>query len=158
MQSAALFIGCCGMFAGGLLTDGCRRWLGARWGRRAPLLIALSGCAVALVCVPLLPNAWAAVVVLGLMAFLVDLHNPVLWAFAQDVGGKNVGAALGFGNMWGNLGAALSPILLGSVRQSFDWNAAFLVGAGAFVVAAIAAMQLDATKPLQPSPSGVDQN
>jgi sugar phosphate permease len=84
------------------------------------------------------------------MAFLVDLHNPVIWAFAQDVGGKNVGAALGFGNMWGNLGAALSPVLLGAIRDAVDWNAAFVVGALAFLVATVSASFLNATRPLDP--------
>jgi MFS family permease len=148
MQSTALFIGCCGMFFGGWLTDGCRYFLGPRWGRRLPLMIALAGCALALGMVPLLPSPWTVVLVLGLMAFLVDLHNPVIWAFAQDVGGKNVGAALGFANMWGNLGAALSPVLLGTIRDALHWNAAFVVGAVAFLVATVCAAFLDATRSL----------
>jgi ACS family glucarate transporter-like MFS transporter len=150
MQSTALFMGCCGMFLGGWLTDGCRYLFGPCWGRRVPLMIALTGCAAAMGSVPLLPSPWAAVLVLGLMAFLVDLHNPVIWAFAQDVGGKNVGAALGFGNMWGNLGAALSPVLLGAIRDAVDWNAAFVVGALAFLVATVSASFLNATRPLDP--------
>ncbi|MBA2225275.1 MAG: MFS transporter [Thermogemmata sp.] len=152
MQSTALFIGCCGMFFGGWVTDGCRYAFGVRWGRRVPLIIALAGCALALGIVPLLTSPWAVVLVLGVMAFLVDLHNPVLWAFAQDVGGKNVGAALGFGNMWGNLGAALSPVLLGAIREAFDWNAAFMVGAVAFLAATASAACLDATRPVEADP------
>ena len=46
MQTAVLVIGCCGMFFGGMLTDGLRAWLGPRLGRSVPLGIALGGCAV----------------------------------------------------------------------------------------------------------------
>lgn len=152
MQSTALFIGCCGMFFGGWLTDGCRYAFGVRWGRRLPLIVALAGCALALGIIPLLQSPWAVVLMLGVMAFLVDLHNPVVWAFAQDVGGKNVGTALGFGNMWGNLGAALSPVLLGAIREAFDWNAVFVVGAVAFLIATTCAVRLDATHPLEADP------
>ena len=54
---------------------------------------------------------------LRVMAFLVDLGIPSIWAFAQDVGGRHVGAALGWGNMWGNLGAAASPVALQIIRD-----------------------------------------
>jgi sugar phosphate permease len=88
------------------------------------------------------------VAALGVMAFLVDLHNPTIWSFAQDVGGKNVGAALGFGNMLGNLGAALSPILLTEVRDAAGWSAVFTCCGCSFVAAALCACLLDATKPV----------
>ena len=84
------------------------------------------------------------------MAFLVDLHNPTIWSFAQDVGGKNVGAALGWGNMWGNLGAAISPVLLTAIRTEAGWNAAFIVCGFSFTAAAICGLLLDATKPVDP--------
>jgi nitrate/nitrite transporter NarK len=82
------------------------------------------------------------------MAFLVDLHNPAVWSFAQDVGGKNVGAALGWGNMWGNLGAALSPVLLNAIRHAAGWNTAFICCGIAFACAAVCGLMLDATKPV----------
>jgi sugar phosphate permease len=154
MQSTALFIGCCGMFFGGFLTDACRDWFGPVWGRRIPLIVAIMGCSLMLLSIPVWSEPWVVVAALGLMAFLVDLHNPVIWAFAQDVGGKNVGVALGFGNMCGNLGAALSPIVLGTVRQLVDWNTAFLVGASAFAVAAGCSLLLNASRSLEVHPRG----
>ena len=93
------------MFFGGFVTDMLRGWLGPRYGRSLPIGVALGVCALAFFMAPALPSAWAVVAALGVMAFLVDLSNPSIWSFAQDVGGRNVGAALGWGNMWGNLGA-----------------------------------------------------
>ena len=90
MQSVALITGCCGMFLGGFATDLMRRWLGPRYGRSIPIGVTLGFCSLAFLIAPLLPSAWAVVAALGLMAFLVDMHNPSIWSFAQDVGGKNV--------------------------------------------------------------------
>jgi MFS family permease len=150
MQSMVLFIGCTGMILGGVVTDYLRKWLGPRLGRSLPLAVTLGGCAAALFLVPTFASVWAVVAALGVMAFLVDLHNPTVWSFAQDVGGKNVGAALGFGNMWGNFGAALSPIALTAIRSEAGWNAAFVFCGCAFAVAAVCGFLLDATKPVDP--------
>lgn len=154
MQTVVLGIGCVGMLSGGVVTDLVRRRLGPRLGRSVPIVAALGGCAAAVVSVPWLGSAWAVVGVLGLMAFLVDMHNPSIWSFAQDVGGKSVGAALGFGNMWGNLGAALSPVLLVAVKNAAGWDVVFMVGGAAFTAAAGCGLMLDASKPVEPESAG----
>ena len=104
MQSTALTIGCLGMIFGGVVTDVLRRRLGPRLGRSVPIATTLSGCAAVFFLIPGLPSAWAVVVALGVMAFLVDLHNPSIWSFAQDVGGKNVGAGARVGEHVGEPG------------------------------------------------------
>ncbi|HYH68139.1 MAG TPA: MFS transporter [Urbifossiella sp.] len=149
MQSVVLAVGCCGMLLGGVVTDALHRRLGPRLGRSVPIGTALAGCAACMFLVPALPTPWAVVAALGVMAFLVDLHNPSVWSFAQDVGGKNVGAALGWGNMWGNLGATASPPLLGNVARAAGWDAAFYLCGGLFVAAAVCGFLLDATKPVE---------
>jgi MFS family permease len=149
MQSAALTIGVLGMACGGVFTDWLRARLGPKRGRSVPIGVALSGCAAVFFVVPALPSAWAVIFALGLMAFLVDMHNPSIWSFAQDVGGKNVGAALGWGNMWGNLGAAVSPVLLTKIRLAAGWNTAFVCCGAAFAAAALCGLMLDATKPVE---------
>ena len=148
MQSTALTIGIFGMVFGGVFTDWLRKKLGPKLGRSVPIAATLSMCAVAFLVVPTLPTAWAVVTALGVMAFFVDMHNPSIWSFAQDVGGKNVGAALGWGNMWGNLGAALSPVLLTEIRLLAGWNTAFICCGIAFAAAAVCGLMLDATKPV----------
>jgi MFS family permease len=157
MQSTALTIGLCGMIFGGLFTDLMRAKLGPKYGRSVPIAVTLSGCALVFFALPSLPTAWAVVIALGVMAFCVDMHNPSIWSFAQDVGGKNVGAALGWGNMWGNLGAALSPVLLNAIRQEAGWNAAFLCCGLAFACSATCGLLLDATKPVDAPPAPVEK-
>jgi nitrate/nitrite transporter NarK len=83
-----------------------------------------------------------------MMSLCQDLGNPSVWAYAQDVGGKNVGTALGFGNMLGNLGAALSPRLIGEVRRAGGWEAAFVLCAMVYLCAAVCGLLLDASKPV----------
>ena len=150
MQSTALAIGCLGMIFGGVTTDWLRRLLGPKLGRSVPIAATLSVCAAAFFVAPSLPSAWAVVIALGMMAFFVDMHNPSIWSFAQDVGGKKVGAALGWGNMWGNLGGALSPIVINAIKSQGGWNAAFVFCGLAFVAAAVCGLLLDATKPVDP--------
>ncbi|HEX4611542.1 MAG TPA: MFS transporter [Urbifossiella sp.] len=150
MQSVVLYVGCTGMVLGGVVTDALRKRLGPRLGRSVPIGTTLGGCAAAMFLIPALPTPWAVVAALGVMAFLVDLHNPSIWSFAQDVGGRNVGAALGWGNMWGNLGAAVSPRLLGAVARSAGWDAAFILSGVLFAAAAVCGFLLDATKPVEP--------
>jgi MFS family permease len=148
MQSTALTIGLLGMVLGGVFTDWLRARLGPKLGRSVPIGITLSGCAVAFLVIPTLPSAWAVIFALGAMAFCVDLHNPSIWSFAQDVGGKKVGAALGWGNMWGNFGAALSPVLLTEIRLAAGWNVMFVCCGVALASAAVCGLFLDATRPV----------
>jgi nitrate/nitrite transporter NarK len=149
MQSTALTIGVVGMLCGGVFTDWMRARLGPKRGRSVPIAAALTGCAAAFLVIPALPSAWAVIFALGAMAFLVDVHNPSIWSFAQDVGGKNVGAALGWGNMWGNLGAAVSPVLLTKIRLLAGWNTAFVCCGAAFAAAAVCGLMLDATRQVE---------
>jgi nitrate/nitrite transporter NarK len=93
-------------------------------------------------------------VAFSIVAFSTDLGNPALWAYCQDVGGRHVGSILGWGNMVGNLGAAIAPSIynavLGEKPGVSDWNTMFAVCAGAFVISGLCALGVDATKPVAP--------
>jgi sugar phosphate permease len=149
MQSMVLLIGCAGMILGGMATDTLRKKLGPRLGRSLPVAVTLAGCSAAMFLAPTLRSAWAVVAALAVMAFMVDFHNPSIWSFAQDVGGKNVGAALGWGNMLGNLGAAISSRLIGGVARAEGWDTAFTVCGVVFATVAVLGLLLDATKPVE---------
>ncbi len=134
-----------GMLIGGILTDALVRKFGLRWGRSVPITFALVMCSAMYLGCMILPNVYLVIVAFGFMALFADLAIPGLWAFAQDIGGKNTAATLGWGNMMGNFGAALSPVLLGAIKRSdWGWNGVFVVCAGCFVFAAFMALGLDA--------------
>ncbi len=154
--SLPLGVGLVGMFAGGFLTDALTKRVGLRWGRALPIGVSLFVCSMACAVASMTTDYMLVVAMLCVMAVFVDLGIPAVWAFAQDIGGRHTGAALGWANMWGNLGAAASPVLLGWVQRSFavpgvstsGWPAAFAVCATTFSLAAVAALFLNATKPL----------
>ncbi|MBM3804726.1 MAG: MFS transporter [Acidimicrobiia bacterium] len=149
MVSVVLFVGMGGMLLGGWLTDWVTRRLGVRWGRALPLGVSrLLAAAVFLSCLwidsPVMLTAAFAVV-----AFATDLGVSCVWAYAQDVGGSHTGAVLGWGNMWGNFGAGISPVLATWVVQSWDvnqdWHEAFVLFAASFLVAGLAGLGMNAT-------------
>jgi sugar phosphate permease len=146
-----LVAGWFGMLGGGWLTDRLTPILGLRWGRALPMSVSrFIAMGAFLACLlPLSP--WGVTAAFAVVAFATDLGIGALWAFKQDVGGRHVGSILGWGNMWGNFGAAVSPVLLNSmVGESKHWDGAFLACAGAFLIAGLAAIGIDARIPVVP--------
>jgi len=156
-------VGWAGMLLGGPLTDILARKLGLRWGRALPMgLSRFTAMAGYLVC--LLPYVipglelplWVYVSAFALVAFSTDLGISAVWAFQQDIAGKHVGSALGWGNMWGNFGAAIaSSILL--VPSRVGWDGVFMICAGAFFISGVSALLIDARVPLKIEPSEAAQ-
>jgi sugar phosphate permease len=149
-----LTVGWAGMLWGGRLTDRLVGALGLRWGRALPMgLTRFLAMAAYLVCLADVP-VWVAVAAFSLVAFATDLGVPAVWAFCQDVGGSHAGSVLGWGNMWGNFGAFIAPRFLIWVIQTapgeYDWDRAFLACAAAFFLSGVAALAIDASKPVVP--------
>ena len=146
-----LIVGFFGMLLGGMFTDFMAR--GGRSLRRARAFPwgggALCAAAAFAVC-PLLDNPWSITAMMAIVAFSVDFAVPSVWAFTQDVGGKYVGSVLGFGNMFGNFGAAVSGPLLAYISMEYSWNFMFLVCAGVLCVSSAAGFLVDASRPLVP--------
>lgn len=157
--------GILGMYLGGWWTDLATQYGGRKWGRRLPVLATRFGAGLgyaicltlSICCVPgsgWLP--WAYVAALCLMAFSVDMGNPAVWGYAQDVGGKFTGSVLGWANMWGNLGAAVAPLIYNSVLgehpRTSDWTAMFGICLLAFVLSGLCSLVMDSTKPLSRGP------
>ncbi len=149
-SSYPLLIGIIGMFFGGFITDALTKRLGVRWGRALPLGSALLICSTAYILAAGSADYRLIVVLLCIMAVFVDIGVPAIWAFSQDIGGKHVAAALGFGNMLGNFGAAISPLLLGVIQRSQGWPVVFLFCGASFAIAAGLALCMNANKPLLP--------
>lgn len=143
-----IFVGMFGMFAGGWVTDGLTRLTGQRWGRRLPVVLTRFAAALAFISCLLLNTPWAVTIALCVVAVCTDLGTPALWAFCQDTGGRHVGSVLGWGNMWGNIGAALTPYVMGSIARAAGWDWVFISGMAVFVLSGLVAFRLDATEPL----------
>lgn len=154
-------IGMCGGFLGGRWVDWLLPRIGLKWSRSLPPIItrfiAAGGYGMCLFFAAqpagsALNSPYAFTAAFCLIYFSVDLGQSAFWAYAQDAGGKYVGSVLGWGNMWGNLGAAFGPLLynylLGETPGLDEWNSLFWLGLIAFVFAGIATFGLDASKPV----------
>jgi MFS transporter, ACS family, glucarate transporter len=173
MASVPAWVSCIGLLIGGIVTDALAKRFGVKWARSLPLGVMLTIGAMAFFAsaslsqtpiellfvtggislpsvVPSLSNPWLMVAFLSIVAISTDLSNPSIWSFAQDVGGKATGAALGWGNMFGNIGAAMSPVLLGEIRIEFGWSAVFITCGISYLIGATAGLLMDARKPLMP--------
>jgi ACS family glucarate transporter-like MFS transporter len=147
-QLAILCTGIVGMIFGGWLTDRLVHTYGLRWGRMIPLIGSKAIVAIAWVGCIFVNDPLVFTLMMCLVAWGTDLGNPPMWAFSQDVGGRHIGGVLGWANMWGNIGAAVAPILLAIVSNRLGWGAAFGLCALSQLIAALAALGIDATKPI----------
>ena len=152
MQTIPLTMGILGTFVGGHLTDWLVGRLGLRWGRMAQVMVTRLFCVLAFAACPFLTDPWAVTIAMSIVAFSVDLGVAPTWAFMQDVGGRSAGSILGWANMWGNLGAAVSPMLISLVLEQTNrnWTAVFALCAAGFVMALICGFGVDARKPIAP--------
>ncbi|QDU93220.1 MFS transporter [Lignipirellula cremea] len=147
LASMPLVFGWVGILVGGWLTDHLTQRFGLRY-RTASIVLGRFMAAAAFLSCMYAPNVWFATAAFALIAFSNDLCNPASWAFKQDVGGRYVGAILGWTNMFGNFGAALSPVLLNEIITRFGWSPTFMTGAAAFAIAGFAAVGIDASIPV----------
>ncbi|MFP6649211.1 MAG: MFS transporter [Pirellulaceae bacterium] len=148
MVMVPFLVGFPGMLLGGIVTDKLVSLVGVRWARRLPWIVSKSIAVFAFAACPLLDSPWAVTAMMATVAFCVDFGNPASWAFTQDVGGKHVGSVLGFGNMWGNLGAAVSPILLAWIFVTYSYSHMFYTCAGLFTISTICSFFIDASTPV----------
>ncbi|HQX52906.1 MAG TPA: MFS transporter, partial [Planctomycetaceae bacterium] len=153
MVTIVLSTGMIGQLIGGWATDLSVRTLGLRIGRVLPISLASAMAGLAYMSCLLFDNVWAIVACCALVSLMTDVGNPSIWAFMQDIGGRSTATVFGWANMWGNFGAAFSasmvPVLMtwGSQHGS-GHSLVFIACGGAFFIAGIAAMGMDATKPM----------
>jgi MFS transporter, ACS family, glucarate transporter len=154
------------LLIGGWWTDWLTKKHGKRIGRTLPIAYARFAGAAAMLACYFLDDPWAITFALCAFAMVNDSGLPAIWAYNLDVGGRNVGLILGWGNMLGNLGAAVSAYALGFVLKRFvdfdgawtidqaktGYGAIFLTCAGVALVMGFVSLLIDATKPI-----GVDE-
>jgi ACS family glucarate transporter-like MFS transporter len=151
MVSIVLAMGMLGQLLGGRIADWSVRSFGLRVGRVLPIAVAnfLAGLAY-LVCMRL-DSAWGVVACCAVVSLMTDVANPSIWAFMQDVGGRNTGSVFGWGNMWGNFGAAahskLIPVVL-ALGNSGGWGYTFVfvTCAASYFIAGSCALGMNATR------------
>jgi fucose permease len=108
------------------------------------------GAACLLVAPTWLTNPYLAVGAIALVGFCNDLQLPGAWTACMDVGGKSVATLSGAMNMMGNVGGFVSPIVCAYIVQATgNWNLAFYVAAGAYLMGAACWLAMDPVTPLE---------
>ena len=154
MVTGVLAIAIPGQLIGGWMGNRAVNRLGHRWGRIAPLSATCFLAGLAYVGCASFDSVWVIVGFCAMVSLMTDIGNPTVWAFMQDVGGRNTSAVFGWGNMWGNFGAAASAIAVPRLmtmgeRFGSGETLVFLTCAGMYLLAAIAVIGTDATKTIR---------
>ncbi len=135
--------------AGGLATDHLVRRLGVAWARRGVGMLGCAGSAICLTSGILTTDVRASVILISLAAGASDFILAAAWASCADIGGAAVGAVSGAMNMTGNIGASLSPVMMGLlIERTANWNLTFLIAAGLNLVGMVLWLLIHADRKL----------
>ena len=136
-----------GVFLGGWGSDRLASRLGSRRGRRIMGLTGFPLAAAAAVVAVLTPSPLLSAGLFGAAAGLAALGIAPAWAVCVEVGGAHAGVVSGAMNMFGNLGGALSPLVIGFSLERFgSWQAPLLSVAALYIVAAVLWLEIDPGK------------
>jgi sugar phosphate permease len=153
LASLPLAGGMFGCLLGGIAADRLTRRLGLRWSRNVLGISSKLLAAGFMVVSVQMHDVWLATAALVLASFTNDLGLSATWAYFQDAGGPYVGPLVGFANMFGNIGATASPVILQQVAFYFGWEAALYACAALFLVAGVCWFGMDGRVPIVPEGS-----
>jgi ACS family glucarate transporter-like MFS transporter len=138
-----------GVVVGGWVSDVLARHWGLRAGRRTPGLVGLPLASVAIVAALYSETPLTAAVLLAGAAGLAALGVSPAWAVCLEIGGRHAGVVSGGMNTFGNLGGALSPIVVGLCLQASDsWTIPLISVAAGYLVAAVCWLSIDPAVPI----------
>jgi MFS family permease len=148
LASLVLLTGGAATIAGGRLTDTLVKRYGLKVGRSiGAVAMPLSG--VCMATAALAGNSLVAAVAMVLAAGFADMCISPCWAICHDVGGEAAGTVTGAMNTFGNLGGALSPLVVGySVQWWSSWSMPLLVTASVYVFGGALTLLVNPRKPL----------
>lgn len=138
-----------GVFSGGWASDRLLRGRPAREARRLPGVVGLPLAAAAVIGAVSTPRPVLSAVLLACAAALSALGVAPAWAVCLEAGGRHAGVVSGAMNMFGNLGGALSPVVVGvCLDRGGSWEAPLVSVAALYVVAALAWLAIDPARPI----------
>jgi sugar phosphate permease len=147
-----LFFGGVGAFVSGVVSSHLNRWTGdSAKTRRLIAYVGLAGASAMLLLVTRLGNPLSAMLAMGLACFCNDLVMPQSWGACMDIGGKYAGTLSGTMNMFGNLGGAVSPLVIGYLLRltHSNWDITFYTSAAVYALAIVWWSLLDPVTPLE---------
>lgn len=126
--SLPLLAGAAGDLVGGTVSDRCARRFGnLKLARRAVALAGFILAAVFILPATFTSHSIASVLYSCVAVFGLEVTVGVAWAIPLDIGGDYAGTVASVMNTFGNLGSAVSPVLLAYLVGMYGWNVPFLV-------------------------------
>ena len=116
-------------------------WLADHWSRYKVLALFFFGIGVSLFLTGFAQEPWQVAAGLTLTGAFAAIYHPVGIAMLVAAP-ENMGKALGWNGLWGNLGLATAALLTGALVDSFGWRAAFFVPGILCVVAGVLFLNL----------------
>jgi MFS family permease len=146
-----LFAGGVATAMGGRLTDFLVRNYGLRIGRSVGVITMPVSGAI-LLAVAWTPNPVLAAGLLAIAAAAADLCVSACWTMCHDVAGDAAGTATGCMNTFGNLGGAISPLVVGYAVQWWgSWSTPLVVTACVCALCGLLTISVDPAKRLRVS-------
>ncbi|HLX45667.1 MAG TPA: MFS transporter [Bryobacteraceae bacterium] len=144
LASIPLFAATLANVAGGVLSD--RLAAKFRDLRRGRLMVSICGFGIA--ALALLPGVLASSPVTALACLTValgglELTVAVSWAICLDIGGDYCGSVSSVMNTWGNLGGAISAVMVGYLATWMGWTSPFLLASVLCLLSAIMVSRID---------------
>jgi ACS family glucarate transporter-like MFS transporter len=146
LSAAVLFTGGVMTYVGGRLTDHLVKQYGLKVGRSMGV-VTLPIAGALLITAAQTSNPMTAAILLAATLGVADLAVSSCWSICHDIGGRNAGIVTGAMNTWGNIGGALSPLVVGyAVGWWNSWTVPFYITAGIYVFGAICTFFVDPRK------------
>jgi sugar phosphate permease len=145
--SLPLLAGAAGDLLGGTVSDRCARRFGnLKVARRVVALAGFLLAAVFIIPATFTEHSTTSVLYSCIAVFGLEVTVGVSWAIPLDIAGDYAGSVASVMNTFGNLGSALSPVLLAYLVGLYGWNMPFLVCAGLCVGGAGLSLGINADK------------
>ena len=112
-------------------------WLADHWSRYRMLVVFFFGIGASLFLTGFSQAPWQIAVGLTVTGMFAAIYHPVGIAMLVAAP-KNLGSALGWNGLWGNLGLAFAAIVSGALMDAWGWRAAFFVPGLAAIAVGVA--------------------
>lgn len=152
LSAVVLFTGGLATYFGGRLTDALVTKYGLKVGRSMGV-VTLPIAAMLLLAAAMTENSLAAAILLAATLGVADLSVSSCWAICHDIGGRYAGIVTGAMNTWGNIGGALSPLVVGyAVGWWNSWTLPFYITAGVYIFGAVCTLLVNPRKRMVAEP------
>jgi sugar phosphate permease len=146
-SSLPLLAGTAGDLIGGWISDiWAKRSGNLKLARRGVALFGFLLAAASILPATLTTSPTASVWYTCMAVFALELTVGVSWAIPLDIGADYAGSVSAVMNTCGNIGGAISPLVLAYLVRSYSWDMPFFFASGSCLIAAALFSRIDATR------------